>query len=95
MVIGGSAFGELSESTVQLFKDLVAASNARVTIATILRKFAAGIAFCSGHVIAEAERRVGIVHQPSPLQIVKSVTGRKGSAGCAVANDDDLVGGSV
>ena len=91
-MIGGSAFGELSASTVKLLKDIVSCSSSGYTYDFIARKFAAGIAFCSGHVIAEAERRVGIVHQPSPLQVVQPSIGRKGTAGRAVADNDDIGG---
>ena len=90
-MIGGSAFGELSASTVKLFKDLVAASSTGISVSSISGKFSAGILFCSGHVIAEAERRVGVVHSASPLQTVQSITiGRKGTVGRAVENDDDI-----
>jgi hypothetical protein len=90
-VIGGSAFGELSSSTTQLFKDCIAATNSAYSLDFITRKFSAGIAFCSGHVIAEAERRIGIVHSQSPLQAaIQPSTGRKGTAAHGVAGNDGL-----
>jgi hypothetical protein len=95
IVIGGSSFGELSASTVQFVKDLVAASNASLSVQCVCRKLSVGMAFCSGHVVAEAERRVGVVHQSSPVQApIKSTIGRKGTAGRAVHNDDELHGGA-
>jgi hypothetical protein len=91
IVIGGTAFGELSASTQKFLRDCIAASNSAYTYDFIARKFSAAIAFCSGHVIAEAERRAGVVHQPSPLQIVQKLPiGRKGTAGFDVANNDGL-----
>ena len=91
VVIGGSAFGQLSASTVRLFKELVASSNSGVTVAATLKKFSAALSFCSGHVIAEAERRVGVVHPVSPLQTTNHSTGRKGTAGAAVDDSDFLL----
>jgi hypothetical protein len=91
LVIGGSALGKLSESTTTLVKSLVAASNSGLSADYVCKKLQAGLAFCSGHVIAEAERRVGIVHTPSPLQITQSATGRKGTVGASIASSDDVL----
>jgi nitrite reductase/ring-hydroxylating ferredoxin subunit len=90
IVIGGSALGELSATTQQLLRDCIAASNSAFTYDFIARKLSAGIMFCSGHVIAEAERRAGVIHQTTRLQTTQLSNGRKGSAGCDVADNDGL-----
>ena len=89
-VVGGSAFGQLSASTELLLKQMVAASNTKVSYGFVAMKLASALAMCSGHVIAEGERRFGFVAKPSSLKIIHSAEreGRKGTVAAAVATGD-------
>ena len=76
-VIGGTAFGELCGDTVPLLRRLSARSDGEVSVADLRRRISTAIVFASGQILASMETRKGVLHTPSPFQIILNKLGRK------------------
>mgnify|MGYP001604368766 CR=1 FL=1 len=87
VVLAASIYGQLSDGAVGLLKRMSNIEGAKMSYGDIKRHVVSALMFSTGHLIAMAERAMGVVHRKSPLQIaLHNLNGRSGAAGVTSAN---------
>ena len=83
IVLGATALGQLSATTIGFLKQVCATSHGRITLDTARSRLTTAIAMSTGRVLSDAESRLGVIHRTTSPQI--ALTSGRGDVEAAAA----------